>query len=89
MHPMIDSVGSTSFAVLQDWPPAIRAELDQQGRFRARQLDELATDTAEALATADQSGLQVTHILTVAAESALGEIDMPSGGWRNVSLQNL
>jgi DnaK suppressor protein len=55
--------------------PAIRADLDQQRRFRRKQLEELAADAAEALATADQNRLQVTRVLTLAAEAALWEID--------------
>jgi DnaK suppressor protein len=54
---------------------SLRAELDQQRRFRAQQLEELAVDAAEAVATADQSRLQVTRVLTLAAEAALSEID--------------
>jgi DnaK suppressor protein len=76
MHSKIDSIQSTSATVLHDRLPAIRAELDQQRRFRAEQLDELAVDAAEALATADTSRLQVTQLLTVAAESAMDEIDI-------------
>jgi RNA polymerase-binding transcription factor DksA len=49
--------------------------LDQQRRFRAQQLDELAEDTVEAVTIADTSRLQVTHLLIVAAESAMDEID--------------
>jgi DnaK suppressor protein len=55
--------------------PAIRADLDQQRRFRSEQLEELAVDAAEAVATADQNRLQVTRVLTLAAEAALSEID--------------
>ena len=55
--------------------PAIRAELDQQRRFRTEQLEELAVDAAESVAAADQNRLQVTRVLTLAAESALSEID--------------
>ena len=55
--------------------PAIRAELDQQRRFRTEQLEELAVDAAEAVAAADQNRLQVTRVLTLAAESALSEVD--------------
>ncbi len=54
---------------------AIRADLDQQRRFRSEQLEELAVDAAEAMATADQNRLQVTRVLTLAAEAALSEID--------------
>jgi RNA polymerase-binding transcription factor DksA len=55
--------------------PAIRADLDQQRRFRSEQLEELAVDAAEAMATADQNRFQVTRVLTLAAEAALSEID--------------
>ena len=54
---------------------AICAELDQQRRFRTEQLEELAVDSAEAMATSDQSRLQVTRVLTLAAEAALSDID--------------
>jgi len=58
--------------------PAIRADLDKQRRFRTEQLEELAVDAvdaAEPMATADQNRLQVTRVLTLAAETALSEID--------------
>jgi DnaK suppressor protein len=55
--------------------PAIRADLDQQRRFRSEQLEELAVDAAEAMATADQNRRQITRVLTLAAEAALSEID--------------
>jgi DnaK suppressor protein len=54
--------------------PAIRAELDQQRRFRLEQLEQLAVE-AEAMATDDQARLQVSRVLTLAAESALEDID--------------
>jgi RNA polymerase-binding transcription factor len=54
---------------------AIRVDLDQQRRFRSEQLEELAVDAAEAVATADQNRLQVTRVLTLAAEAALSDID--------------
>ena len=54
---------------------AIRAELDQQRRFRIEQLDELAVDAAEAVAAGDEPRLQVTYALRLAAESALTAID--------------
>jgi RNA polymerase-binding transcription factor DksA len=75
MHPKIDSVWSNNSTVLQDRLPAIRAELVQQRRFRAEQLNELAEDAADARVTADTSRLEVTHLLKVAAESAMGDID--------------
>ena len=57
--------------------PAIRSELVQQRRFRLQQLEELKMDAAEAQATPDEPRLQITHVLTVAAELALSEIDAP------------
>jgi RNA polymerase-binding transcription factor DksA len=54
---------------------AIRSDLDQQRRFRCEQLEELEVDAAEAMASADQNRLQVTRVLTLAAEAALSEID--------------
>lgn len=53
---------------------ATRAELEQQRRFRTEQLERLAVDSAEAMATSDQSRLQVTRVLTLAADAALSEI---------------
>lgn len=64
-----------SVAALERQLPAIRAELVQQRRFRSEQLELLKVDAAEALAIADQNRLQVTRVLTLAAESALSEID--------------
>jgi DnaK suppressor protein len=59
-----------------DWQPAaIRTELEQQRDFRVEQLQELTADTAEAIATADDSRLEVTRVLKLAAESALAEIE--------------
>lgn len=55
--------------------PATRSELVQQRRFRLQQLEELRMDAAEAQATPDEPRLQITHVLTVAAELALSEID--------------
>lgn len=55
--------------------PAIRSELVQQRRFRLQQLEELRMDAAEVHATPDEPRLQITHVLTVAAELALSEID--------------
>ena len=54
--------------------PAIRADLDQQRRVRAEQLKELAVDAAEVMATADQNRLQITRVLTLAAEAALSGV---------------
>lgn len=52
----------------------IRAELKQRQRFRIGQLRELAVDATEAVATADESRLQVTSHLTASAEWELTEI---------------
>jgi DnaK suppressor protein len=76
MPQMIDSARRTARSGLFGRRlPAIRVDLDQQRRFRRKQLEELAADAAEALATADQNRLQVTRVLTLAAEAALWEID--------------
>ncbi|MDN5763395.1 MAG: TraR/DksA family transcriptional regulator [Microlunatus sp.] len=53
----------------------VRAELDQQRRFRVEQLDVLKADAAEAVATGDEPRRQVTQELRLAAQSALTEID--------------
>jgi len=77
MRQEIDAVRTTTRSAAESVRqlPAIRAELDQQRRFRTEQLEELAVDAAEAVAAADQNRLQVTRVLTLAAESALSEID--------------
>jgi DnaK suppressor protein len=77
MRQKIDAVWTTTRSAAQSVRqlPAIRAELDQQRRFRTEQLEELAVDAAESVAAADQNRLQVTRVLTLAAESALSEID--------------
>jgi RNA polymerase-binding transcription factor DksA len=77
MRQKIDAVWTTPGQLLSlcRQLPAIRAELDQQRRFRTEQLEELAVDAAESAAAADQNRLQVTRVLTLAAESALSEID--------------
>jgi DnaK suppressor protein len=77
MRQEIDAVRTTTRSAAESVRqlPAIRAELDQQRRFRTEQLEELAVDAAEAVAAADQNWLQVTRVLTLAAESALSEID--------------
>lgn len=76
MRQEIDAVrtATRSAAEFEHQLPAIRAELDQQRRFRLEQLEQLALE-AEAMATADQARLQVSHVLTLAAESALEDID--------------
>jgi DnaK suppressor protein len=76
MRQKTDAVNTTrSTAKFESQLSTLRAELDQQRRFRAQQLKELAVDAAEAMATADQSRLQVTRLLTLAAEAALLDID--------------
>jgi DnaK suppressor protein len=67
------TTGST--AGFESQLPAIRADLDQQRRFRTEQLQELAVDADGAMASADEPRLQVTRTLTLAAEAALSEID--------------
>jgi DnaK suppressor protein len=77
MRQKIDAVRTTtsSASEFESQLTALRAELDQQRRFRTEQLQKLALDAAEAVATADQNRLQVTRVLTLAAESALEDID--------------
>lgn len=70
----LDSVRAATWAAAPDLS-VVRAELDQQRRFRTEQLDELTLDAAEAVANADDQRLQVTRVLKVAAEAALVEID--------------
>jgi DnaK suppressor protein len=76
VHQKIDSVRPTNSAVFEHQLPAIQAELDKQRRCRIEQLDELTMDATEAVATGDECRLQVTRVLQVAAESAMGEIDV-------------
>ena len=52
--------------------PRLRAELEQQQRFRLDQIDQLAS---EAALTADEARRQVIRALTMAAEWALGDIN--------------
>ena len=73
IHTMRTTTGSA--AGFERQLRAICAELDQERRFRTEQLAELAVDAAEAMATADQNRLQITRVLTLAAEAALLEID--------------
>src|SRR5215218_6048013 len=78
MRQKIDTVRTTttrSAAEFESQLSTLREELDQQRRFRTEQLEELAAEAAEAMATADQNRLQVTRVLTLAAEAALSEID--------------
>jgi DnaK suppressor protein len=77
MNQKIDAVRTTagSAAEFEHQLPAIRAELHQQRRFRLEQLEQLAVETAETMATADQARLQVSRALTLAAESALEDIN--------------
>lgn len=55
--------------------PGIRAELEQERRFRIEQLEGLAAEAAETASSGDEARRQITRVLTVAAESALGDID--------------
>jgi DnaK suppressor protein len=77
MHEKINTVltATGSAAGSERQLRATRAQLDQQRRFRTEQLEDLAVDAAEAMASSDQSRLQVTRVLTLAAEAALSEID--------------
>ena len=52
--------------------PRLRAELEQQQRFRLSQIDELASEAALA---ADDARWQVIRALIMAAEWALGDIN--------------
>jgi DnaK suppressor protein len=75
VHQKSDSVRPSDSAVLEHQLPALQAELDKQRRCRIDQLDELTVDATEAVATGDESRLQVTRVLQVAAESTVGEIN--------------
>ena len=76
MRQEIDALRTARSApVFQRRLPAIRAELEQQRRFRTEQLEELAGDVAEAVAASDEPRLQVAYALRLAAESALTAID--------------
>ncbi|HLM20145.1 MAG TPA: TraR/DksA C4-type zinc finger protein [Propionibacteriaceae bacterium] len=77
MRQKIDTVRTTttSAAELENQFSTLREELDQQRRFRREQLEELALEAGEAVSTADQNRLQVNRLLTLAAKSALSEID--------------
>jgi RNA polymerase-binding transcription factor DksA len=75
VHQKIDSVRPSNSAVLELQLPAIQAELDKQRGCRIEQVDELTVDATEAAATRDECMLQVTRVLQVAAESAVGEIE--------------
>jgi DnaK suppressor protein len=52
--------------------PRLRAELEQQQRFRLDQIDQLASEAALA---ADEARRQVIRALTMAAEWTLGDIN--------------
>jgi len=77
MRQKIDTVRTTttSAAEFENQFSTLREELDQQRRFRREQLEELALEAGEAVSTADQNRLQVNRLLTLAAKSALSEID--------------
>jgi RNA polymerase-binding transcription factor DksA len=72
MHHKTDAATNARSTVINQRPQAIRNQLDEQRRFRIEQLQELTADATEAIATADD---QVTRVLTLAAESALAEIE--------------
>jgi hypothetical protein len=57
--------------------PRLRAELEQQQRFRLSQIDELASEAALA---ADDARRQVIRALIRAAEWALGDINWALNG---------
>jgi len=77
MHQKVDAVPTTTRSApdFERQLPTLRAELDQQRHFRTEQLQELAVEAAEAVASGDQNRLQVARVLTLAAESALSDID--------------
>jgi DnaK suppressor protein len=78
MRQKIDTVRTTtttSAAEFESQLSTLREELDEQRRFRSEQLEELALEAAEGVATANQNRLQVTRALTRAAKWALSEID--------------
>lgn len=54
---------------------AVRAELDQRRRVQIGQLHDLAADTAEGIATADETRLRVTRVLEIVADAAVAEVD--------------
>lgn len=66
---------TSSTAVLKPHLLGIRAEVDQQRRFRIDQHEELTADATEAVGNADGPRLQVTQVLVATAGSALDEID--------------
>ena len=74
MQQKIDSVRPTNSASVEH-QLSVGAELDKQRRCRIDQLDGLAVDAAEAVATGDECRLQVTRVLQATAESAMGEIE--------------
>jgi DnaK suppressor protein len=83
MPPTIDPAPATIWSVAADADEhldagrldVVRAELQQQRRFRTSQLVELAADTAEAVAGGDEPRLQVTRVLAASAQTALAEIE--------------
>jgi hypothetical protein len=76
MHENIDTAPTPrSVAQSSHQLAAVRAELEEQRRFRIEQLEELKVDAAEAVAATDDPLTQVAPMLKRAAESALGEID--------------
>src|SRR5215212_6606319 len=77
MRQKIDTVRATttSAAEFESQLSILREELDEQRRFRSEQLEELTLEAVEAASNADQNRLEVNCLLTLAAESALSEID--------------
>lgn len=75
MHENTDTVTTAQPAAVHRQPHDVRAELDEQRRFRIEQLQELTADAAEAISAADDPRLQVNRVLKLAAESALAEIE--------------
>ena len=61
----------TSPAAAEHDPVVVRAHLDRRRRVRLRQLRDLSADTAEGLATADQTRLKVDRVLAVVADAAV------------------
>lgn len=76
MNRQIDPVrAARSAAAFERQLAAIRSELMQQRHFRIDQLEELTVAAEDEVATADEPRLQVARVLTLAAESALADID--------------
>lgn len=65
----------TSPAAAEHDPVVVRARLDRRRRVRLRQLSDLSADTAEGIATADETRLKVNRVLAVVADAAVAEVD--------------